>query len=38
MSGNFAPGRLVPMERVVDFGHYLNWRFNDVAPPDGSPI
>ena len=34
MSGDFAPGRLVPMERVVaDFGHYLNWRLNDVEPP-----
>lgn len=34
MSGHFVPGRLVPMERVVaDFGHYLNWRLNDVEPP-----
>ena len=33
-SGDFAPGPLVPMERVVaDFGHYLNWRLNDVEPP-----
>ena len=34
ITGNFVPGRLVPMERVVvDFGHYLNWRLNDVDPP-----
>ena len=34
LSGDFAPGRLVPMERVVaDFGHYLNQRLNDVEPP-----
>ena len=33
-AGDFAPGRLVPMERVVaDFGHYLNWRLNDIEPP-----
>ena len=33
-SGDFTPGPLVPMERVVaDFGHYLNWRLNDVEPP-----
>ena len=33
-SGDFVPGRLVPMERVVaDFGHYLNWRVNGVDPP-----
>ena len=33
-SGDFAPGRLVPLERVVaDFGHYLNWRLNRVEPP-----
>ncbi|MCY4013458.1 MAG: aromatic ring-hydroxylating dioxygenase subunit alpha [Gammaproteobacteria bacterium] len=39
MSGDFVPGRLVPMERVVaDFGHYLNWRLNDVAPADGFPM
>ncbi|MXV90949.1 MAG: aromatic ring-hydroxylating dioxygenase subunit alpha [Acidimicrobiia bacterium] len=32
--GDFTPGRLVPIERVVaDFGHYLNWRLNDVEPP-----
>ena len=34
VSGDFVPGPLVPMERVVaDFGHYLNWRLNDVEPP-----
>ena len=34
VTGDFVPGRLVPMERVVaDFGHYLNWRLNDVDPP-----
>ncbi len=33
-SGEFAPGSLVPIERVVgDFGDYLNWRLNDVEPP-----
>ena len=33
-SGNFVPGPLVSMERVVaDFGHYLNWRLNDIEPP-----
>ena len=33
-SGDFTPGRLVPMERVVaDFGHYLNWRLNGIDPP-----
>ena len=33
-SGDFTPGRLLPVERVVaDFGHYLNWRLNDVEPP-----
>ena len=33
-TGDFMPGRLVPMERVVaDFGHYLNWRLNNVEPP-----
>ena len=27
-------GRLVPAERVVaDFGHYLNWRLNNIKPP-----
>ena len=32
--GDFEPGRLVPMERVVaDFGHYLEWRLNGVEPP-----
>ena len=34
IGGDFAPGQLVPMERVVaDFGHYLDWRLNDVEPP-----
>ena len=34
IKGDFAPGRLVPIERVVaDFGHYLNWRLNRVEPP-----
>ena len=34
VSGDFVPGRLVPLERVVeDFGHYLNWKLNDVEPP-----
>ena len=34
VAGDFAPGRLVPMERVVaDFGHYLDWRLNHVEPP-----
>ena len=33
-SGDFAPGRLVPLERVVaDFGRYLDWRLNGVEPP-----
>ena len=33
-AGDFRPGRLLPVERVVeDFGHYLNWRINDVEPP-----
>ena len=33
-AGDFSPGRLVPAERVVaDFGHYLNWRLNNVDPP-----
>ena len=37
-SGDFAPGPLIPMERVVaDFGHYLNWRLNDVEPPPSHP-
>lgn len=31
--GDFTPGPLVPVERVVaDFGHYLNWRLNGVEP------
>lgn len=31
--GNFTPGQLLDVERVVaDFGHYLNWRLNDVEP------
>ena len=34
VAGDFVPGRLVPMERVVaDFGHYLDWRLNNVEPP-----
>ena len=34
VSGDFVPGRLLPVERVVeDFGHYLNWRLNGVEPP-----
>ena len=34
VTGDFVPGRLVPMERVVvDFGHYLNWRLNNIEPP-----
>ena len=33
-TGDFTPGSLVPIERVVsDFEHYLNWRLNDVEPP-----
>ena len=32
--GDFEPGLLVPIERVVaDFGHYLNWRINGIEPP-----
>ncbi len=32
--GDFEPGQLLQIERVVaDFGHYLNWRINDVPPP-----
>jgi len=32
--GDFTPGPLVPVERVVaDFGHYLNWRLHGVEPP-----
>ena len=31
--GDFAPGQLLEVERVVaDFGQYLNWRLNDVEP------
>ncbi|MCY4057699.1 MAG: aromatic ring-hydroxylating dioxygenase subunit alpha [Gammaproteobacteria bacterium] len=38
IGGDFAPGCLVPMERVVaDFGHYLNWRLNGVEPPAPLP-
>lgn len=34
VTGDFTPGNLVPIERVVgDFGDYLNWRLNDVEPP-----
>ena len=34
VTGDFVPGRLVPVERVVvDFGHYLNWRLNGIEPP-----
>ena len=34
VTGDFLPGSLVPIERVVrDFGDYLNWRLNDVEPP-----
>ena len=34
VAGDFRPGPLLPIERVVeDFGHYLNWRINDVEPP-----
>lgn len=33
-TGDFSPGQLLPVERVVaDFGHYLNWRLNQVEPP-----
>lgn len=33
-TGDFKPGSLLPIERVVsDFSHYLNWRLNDVEPP-----
>ena len=33
-TGDFKPGRLVPIERVIeDFGHYLNWQLNGVEPP-----
>ena len=34
VTGEFTPGQLLPVERVVeDFGHYLNWRINKVEPP-----
>ncbi len=34
IAGDFRPGQLLPIERVVmDFGHYLNWRINNVEPP-----
>ena len=34
VSGEFVPGSLLPIERVViDFGDYLNWRLNDIEPP-----
>ncbi len=34
VTGDFTPGKLLPVERVVeDFGHYLNWRINKVEPP-----
>ncbi len=34
IGGDFRPGKLLPIERVVmDFGHYLNWRINDAEPP-----
>ena len=33
-TGDFSPGLLLPVERVVaDFGHYLNWRLNRIEPP-----
>lgn len=33
-SGDFAPGQLLEVERVVaDFGHYMNWRINSIEPP-----
>ena len=32
--GDFAPGQLLEVERVVaDFGRYLNWKLNGVEPP-----
>jgi len=38
VGGDFAPGRLAPMERVIeDFGHYLNWRLNGVEPRAAPP-
>ncbi len=34
-TGDFVPGRLVPLERVVeDFGHYLKWQLSDIEPPE----
>lgn len=34
-AGDFVPGRLVPLERVVeDFGHYLKWRLSNIEPPE----
>jgi len=37
-AGDFEPGRLLEVERVVaDFGHYLNWKLNGVEPPPGTP-
>lgn len=34
-AGDFEPGPILDVERVVaDFGHYLNWRLNEVAPPE----
>jgi len=34
VGGDFAPGQLLEVERVVaDFGHYINWRINNVEPP-----
>lgn len=34
-TGDFAPGQLVPLERVVeDFGHYLKWQLNNIEPPE----
>lgn len=34
VTGDFTPGQLLPVERVVeDFGHYLHWRINQVEPP-----
>ena len=32
--GDYQPGQLLEVERVVaDFGHYLNWKLNEVQPP-----
>ncbi|MCY4094083.1 MAG: aromatic ring-hydroxylating dioxygenase subunit alpha [Gammaproteobacteria bacterium] len=34
MKGDFKPGQLLSVERVVrDFNHYYNWRLNGVEPP-----